>query len=530
MRLPLALLASAALVPLLAGADPAPSSDEVAARFKAMDGDGDGYVTVGEQLAHLLAKHAAGRELTDEQNAAALQIAKAMIADQDADKDGRVSLAELRTPGGDRLTAMFKSADTDHDGYATRDEMRASIRRAMLGDAAPDAGQTEAIENKAAESLTLFDFDGDGRVSFVELRRFMEIEASAPKAPTLDARAVDACLETKPDFAAVDTDANGLLTGAELSAWGRLRLRHAGPQHRDAFRQKTLVLLGYDTDGDGRITRAEWTAGANARTPESDARRIDRLVESFAALTFADLDADADGIVAEKEIADATAKLAKGAPAKDALTLRMIAAMNLAKRKGDDGKITRDSWAAATARAERERLKERIAERFSVMDKNGDGAVVADEFAAFLGAQQDAQPDAEALKEIHANAVRYVAETDRNGDRRIDLNEYTEAVLKAQAEQEREEQKAAAAGEARRKEFADKHRAMDANADGRVTLPEMTAFVTRRATETNDGKPLTEAQLAEAAKGCGDFLKQIDTDGDRTVSLQEYLAAMAKAD
>lgn len=435
MRLPLAVLALAATAPLHAAPTPPPAPaapDEVAERFKAMDGDRDGFVTVGEQAAYLLAKHAAGRELTEEQHAALEQIAKAIVADADADKDGRLSLAELRAPGADQLAAMFKSADTNNDGYATLDEMRASIRRARLGDKTPDAADRDAIEAKAQQSLTLFDFDGDGRVSFVEMRRFREIEASAPAAPTMDEAAVQKFLDAKPDFAALDLDKNGKLTQAELTGWGRLWLRRAGPQYQDDFRQKSLVFLGYDTDGDGRISRAEWDAGANARRIETDEQRVDRLVESFAALTFADLDADKDGVVTEKEIEAATERLGRGAPDKDRLTLRMVAAMNLAKRKGDDGKITRASWDAATERAQRERLKERIAERFAAMDKNSDGAVVADELVAFMLAQQDETPDAAKLAELRQGAAEYVAETDKNADKRISLDEYTQAVLAAQ--------------------------------------------------------------------------------------------------
>lgn len=433
MRHTLALLATAAITPLVAGPNPtSPAADEVATRFAEMDTDKNGFVTVGEQMAYLLAKHAAGRTLTEEQNAALEQIAKALVADADADKDGRLTLAELRTPGSDELAAMFRSADTNHDGYATLDEMRASVRRARLGDKTPDDADREAIEAKTQQSLTLFDFDGDGRVSFVEMRRFREIEASAPRTPTLDDDAVQRILDAKPAFAELDIDKNGMLTAAELTAWGRVRLRQAGPQYQDAFRQKSLVFLDYDSDGDGRISRAEWDAGTNARTPETDEQRIDRLIESFASLTFADLDADKDGVVTEKEIDDATTRLAKGAPAKDSASLRLIAAMNLTKRKGDDGKITRASWDAATARAKLERLKERITERFEAMDKDHDGAVVAAELVAFMVAQQEGTPDADKLKELNDGAAAYIAETDKDGDKRISLDEYTRAVLAAQ--------------------------------------------------------------------------------------------------
>ena len=84
------------------------------AMFRAMDGDGDGIVTVAEM-------DAAGGDprLTSLEK----------IATIDTDKDGQLSASEHAS--GSRT--MFATMDTDADGFLSGDEVQAGHDRMMAG-------------------------------------------------------------------------------------------------------------------------------------------------------------------------------------------------------------------------------------------------------------------------------------------------------------------------------------------------------------------------------------------------------------
>ncbi|MEM7490421.1 MAG: hypothetical protein AAF390_14965, partial [Pseudomonadota bacterium] len=81
----------------------------------------------------------------------------------------------------------------------------------------------------------------------------------------------------RPTFAQVDADGDGVVTRAELTAFGQAR----GAQR----------FAAADTDGDGALSRAELTARADDRT----LRRLDRIM---------DRDADGDGRLTLAELGD----------------------------------------------------------------------------------------------------------------------------------------------------------------------------------------------------------------------------------
>lgn len=515
---------------------PPAENPESEAFFRAADGDRDGFLTVSEYTAYLLARAGAAANLSEERRDAAERIVRAYVADKDKDRDGRLSLREFLSPGDDALSAMFASADTDHDGRATEAEIRVSVRKAVCGDAAPTEEQKGTIDRRTAEVFSMFDFDGDGVVSFIEMKLFAKIEASAPPAPDMDAGAVAAFLDKKPDFAALDLNGDGTLTAPEITAWMRLRLRHAGPAHTEAFRRKGAVLADYDADGDGRISKAEWDAGVNAREPESAEGRADRLSAALAALTFADLDANRDGVVSAEEERAALAALARSP--QDVVMLTLFSGTNWAARRDGSGRITRAAWREAREKSRLESLRPAIHERFATMDADHDGMVTAEELLAYSRIGEAAPPGEEKLKEMREGVAAYVGETDRNADGKISRDEYVAAVLDADRERERRENLPAEEAKldailakhplsaADRDAYAAKHKSMDADGDGRVTLAELTLTVKTMAAESK-GSALSDAENADAEKGCAMLVASFDRDGDDAFSLKEYLVGVA---
>ncbi len=98
------------------------------------DTDGDGQVT-REEFVESLATLAESPEGFDR---IGLSIADQMITAMDADGDGRLDLEEFTGMMGawgaasDRAEAQFGHIDTDGDGFVTRDELLASMRRFFL--------------------------------------------------------------------------------------------------------------------------------------------------------------------------------------------------------------------------------------------------------------------------------------------------------------------------------------------------------------------------------------------------------------
>jgi len=83
------------------------------ARFEKADTDGDGFISAAEIEAH--------------QSERAKKRAARMMERLDADKDGRLSLAELQST--DRATRMFRRADADRDGVISKAEFDAMKER-----------------------------------------------------------------------------------------------------------------------------------------------------------------------------------------------------------------------------------------------------------------------------------------------------------------------------------------------------------------------------------------------------------------
>ena len=120
-------------------------------------------------------------------------------------------------------------------------------------------------------------------------------------------------------FDTLDADGDGLVTQAELAAFGAVRV--------DQWFAAT------DADGDGRLTVDEMLTAQSQRRAETEGRRAERAVER--------LDADGDGAVSRSEVEASRRGGDRGGRAFDRLD------------RDGDGAVSRPEWQDRPRRGER---------------------------------------------------------------------------------------------------------------------------------------------------------------------------------
>lgn len=150
-------------------------------RFADLDTNGDGVVSPEELAAHL-EKSGKG------DNPALRRMAAAIIQEQDADGDGKISRAESSFSDEE-----FEACDKDGDGFLTEDELvqamggggggglEAAMRNAAEGDGSPAGDDRkgtfplgEEERKKASGPSVTQDLNGDGVVSAEEMQAVLE--------------------------------------------------------------------------------------------------------------------------------------------------------------------------------------------------------------------------------------------------------------------------------------------------------------------------------------------------------------------
>ena len=119
-----------------------------------------------------------------------------ILQEQDANKDGKIARAEAKG----RLADSFALADTNKDGYLDRAELRALAQRLIAQKGGRGPGP--AVVSPAGPDFDALDKDADGRLSRAELRgtpfaeRFAEIDADGSGA--IDRREFERFLKREP--------------------------------------------------------------------------------------------------------------------------------------------------------------------------------------------------------------------------------------------------------------------------------------------------------------------------------------------
>lgn len=218
----------------------------------------------------------------------------------------------------------FGRMDRDRDGALSHGEF---VRQGADRDRVLSARE----ERRRAIRIDAFrdgDRDGDGRISLPEFRNMGRAE-----------------------FAAIDGDGDGAISGPEFRAYRPSRAARPADPARAARRG---IFARLDGNDDGVVTAAEM----------DDAR----------AATFGHQDGDANGTLSPGEfLAGRSAAGAPAPPAIESLKLKRDARF-LALDWNRDGVIDREEYLADGRR------------RFASADRNGDGRMTEDEFAAAAAA------------------------------------------------------------------------------------------------------------------------------------------------
>jgi len=121
-------------------------------RFADMDTDGDGYVS-SEEMAQHLSQH--------DSNSLFMRVAHAMVQEQDADGDGKISKSETQLSDD-----LFESYDKDGDGSLTESEIAAALgeHRKEFETAMQESMDAQGAEGQANDrpgSFPLTEMDSD---------------------------------------------------------------------------------------------------------------------------------------------------------------------------------------------------------------------------------------------------------------------------------------------------------------------------------------------------------------------------------
>lgn len=272
----------------------------------------------------------------------------AMIERLDADKDGKVSLAEFKA----NVSTAFKAFDADGNGQVTKDEIKA--RHEAFKDARKAVREAgKADKDKARETLRAggpYMLPGAGR---------MFEQADSDKNGTLSEAEVLAAAEKI--FERRDSNKDGVLDTADARP-GKGKWHHG----KGGEKRTERMLNRLDTNKDGKISQDEMLASATRMFERFDADKNGEV-------TKAEVDArreafrDARKAFREVKASEGEARDAARAALRDAHIDRMGARMFERADADKNGTLTKaEMQAAATA-------------MFKQRDRNGDGFITVDE-------------------------------------------------------------------------------------------------------------------------------------------------------
>jgi Ca2+-binding EF-hand superfamily protein len=275
-------LSAAELAGGLGGSSGASASDVLSA----LDTDGDGEVS-SEELAAGLKKRqeqfqaqldtAAMSTMLMPQASGVSQMADTMMAQADADGDGKISQSELASvltsaTGSADSSAdadeVLSALDTDGDGTISEEELIAGLEAqqeesrldesamgAMAPPPPPGAGQAGGGSGSQAASslLSELDTDGDGQISAAEWAAAQSDSSSSGASGASGASSTSSAASDL--FSTLDADGDGTVSGEELaaglsSARGQAGGRSGSGLAASAIRQYQAVE-GYAMEGYG---------------------------------------------------------------------------------------------------------------------------------------------------------------------------------------------------------------------------------------------------------------------------------------
>lgn len=156
-----------------------------------------------------------------------------------------------------RIERMFKALDTNHDGFVTKDEIRAL-------QAQFEQRSAKSAPTRAAHLFEHLDADHDGKITQEEID-----SSRAKRLATTGGTAKAGHRGGASLFARADANQDGVITRAEFDAavaGDRIKLRHAGMRGSQIAR----LFDAADTDKNGRLSLDEAQRAALREFDDAD--------------------------------------------------------------------------------------------------------------------------------------------------------------------------------------------------------------------------------------------------------------------
>lgn len=254
------------------------------AAFDSIDVDGDGFLDFDEIWADLEAR--TGLEITKDQ-------AMSVFQELDLNGDGKVSMAEFKVKMGiapreeDVMEEVSAAAEMDFDIMDSNGS--GFIEFGELWDALQSQSGGRFTEEQVREIFNGLDVNGDGKVSIVEFKMSMGIK------PKQEEVVAELHQEVENEFANIDTDMSGYIEFNEL--WADMEAKTGMEISRQ---QAQAIFDELDVNGDGKVSLVEFKMkAANLEPTVQDV--VDEM-HNEAEATFDALDTDGSGYIEPEEL------------------------------------------------------------------------------------------------------------------------------------------------------------------------------------------------------------------------------------
>eukprot|EP00912_Choanoflagellata_sp_UC4_P001901 UC4_evm1s1221 len=373
--------------------------------FDEYDLNKDGFLSYGEL--YVVLKEAYGDEITDEM---LQRIVDEQLGEIDKDGDGKVSFTEFCSviikgqKDEERLLAAFNMYDLDGDGELSYAELF-TVSKILLGESASD----KELKDLVANVLDQADNDENGTVSFSEFHRFVK----AFQKTESQRRAI---------FDLYDCDADGKISYDELYKVLEVVLDH--DLSREVVDEIVADILGSaDLDGDMQLDFDEFSSAIDGvENYDATTSMTPNGFQHFLRDEFDQLDIDGDGVITFKEVFTVIMSLMDTPDVDD--TIAIASQFFEDFDKDGDNAVTFGEFRVVMEAARKRRLKK----QFDAFDVDSNGFITPEELYSSVS---QAFPDSTV-----ADIVDYIASVirrfDRNGDQEISFSEFCAAINAAE--------------------------------------------------------------------------------------------------